>query len=101
LKKTNPAAYDKKVATLNDRIVQLQQRQDNDKIAINKIKTANRGAVGGNLSRRQINERKVNYNKKDVNRESYRGRTPTKTRSAASVARSNKASQERGKALHG
>lgn len=68
---------------LINRLVTLKDRQTSDRSAINKIKMANRGAVGGNLSRRQINERKVNYNKKDVNRESYRGRTPTRTKSVA------------------
>ena len=68
---------------LINRLVTLKDRQTSDRSAINKIKMANRGAVGGNLSRRQINERKVNYNQKDVNRETYRGRTPTKTKSVA------------------
>jgi len=38
LRKTNRGAYDKKVATLNDRIVKLQQRQDNDNIKMQNLR---------------------------------------------------------------
>ena len=38
LRKTNRPAYDKKVATLNDRIVQLKQRQDNDNIKMQNLR---------------------------------------------------------------